>query len=164
MNSDESWASWVDQNGEAFFLYAKQQCRSESDAKDVLQDALTEAWQKTKKGLPDRSLVFATIRRRAIDLGRSTDRRAIREIKYNGRGENWFLPDYSVGDVRHQLASAIETMPDTLREVIILKIWGDLTFPAISQLIGIPVATATSRYRYALERLRESTILTELKP
>lgn len=164
MNSDESWTAWIDQNGEAFFLYARQQCRSESDAKDVLQDALTEAWKRTQKGLPDRSLVFATIRRRAIDCGRSIDRRAIREIKYGGKGENWFLPDYSFGDVRNQLASAIETLPETLREVLILKIWGDLSFPAISQLIGIPAATATSRYRYALERLRESTTLTELKP
>lgn len=164
MNTDENWAAWIDENGKAFFLYARQQCRSESDAKDVLQDALTETWNKTSKGLPNRSLVFATIRRRAIDFGRSTDRRAIREFKYNGKGENWFLPDYSVSDVRHQLASAIETLPDTLREVLILKIWGDLTFPAISQLIGIPTATATSRYRYALERLRENTILTELKP
>lgn len=164
MNSDESWAAWIDQNGEAFFLYARQQCRSDSDAKDVLQDALTESWQRTRRGLPDGSLVFATIRRRAIDCGRSTDRRAVRESKYHGTGRDWFAPDYSLSDVRHQLASAIEILPSTLQEVLILKIWGGLTFPAISKLIDIPIPTATSRYRYALERLRENATLTELKP
>ena len=40
--------------------------------------------------------------------------------------------------------------------------WVDLTFPAIARLTGVPLATATSRYRYAIERLREC--LTELKP
>lgn len=164
MNSDDRWAAWIDSNGEAFFLYARQQCRSESDARDVLQDSLTEAWRRTQKGLPDRSLVFATIRRRAIDCGRSTDRRSNRGVRFADKEPSWFVPDFSAGDVRHQLATAIETLPDSLREVLILKVWGGLTFPAISKLINIPVATATSRYRYALERLRECTTLTELMP
>jgi len=60
------------------------------------------------------------------------------------------------------LASAIGALPDILQEVLILKTWGGLTFPAIAQLIDVPVATATSRYRYALERLRESSTLKEL--
>lgn len=164
MTTSDRWTAWIAENGEAFFLYARQQCRSESDAKDVLQDALTEAWRRTAKGVPDRSLVFATIRRRAIDLGRSLDRRSIRQIDFANKGPDWFCPDFSANDVRHQLASAIETLPDILREVLILKIWGGLTFPAISQLIKIPVATATSRYRYALERLRECAALSELIP
>ncbi|MEN8681059.1 MAG: sigma-70 family RNA polymerase sigma factor [Akkermansiaceae bacterium] len=164
MNTEGLWSSWIAENGEAFFLYARQKTRSESDAKDVLQDALTEAWRRTSEGLPERSLVFATIRRRAIDCGRSIDRRSKREIKFADDSPNWFVPDFSANDVRHQLASAIETLPETLSEVLFLKIWGDLTFPAISKLINIPVATATSRYRYALERLRECTTLTELMP
>ena len=86
MTSGDYWTAWIDENGEAFFLYARQQCRSESDAKDVLQDALTEAWRRTPKGVPDRSLVFATIRRRAIDHGRSIDRRAVREISFANNG------------------------------------------------------------------------------
>lgn len=164
MNSGNHWADWIEAHGEAFFLYARQQCRSESDAKDVLQDALTEVWRRSPEGLPDRSLVYATIRRRAIDCGRSTDRRQKREVSFAGNKPEWFVPDFSAQDLRHQLASAIETLPDPLREVLILKIWGDLTFPAIATLINIPVATATSRYRYALERLREITTLTELMP
>lgn len=164
MDSGEHWASWIEENGDAFFLYARQQCRSEADAKDVLQDSLTEAWRKTTEGLPDRALVFATIRHRAIDLGRSLDRRSIREENFADRRPDWFSPDFSQNDLRHQLASAIETLPDNLREVLILKIWGDLTFPEISKLVNIPVATATSRYRYALEKLRECAALTELMP
>jgi DNA-directed RNA polymerase specialized sigma24 family protein len=60
------------------------------------------------------------------------------------------------------LRGAIGGLPDALREVLILRIWGDLSFPAIASLTNVPLATATSRYRYALERLRG--VLTELKP
>lgn len=164
MKSGDRWTAWIKENAESFFLYARQQCRSESDAKDVLQEALTETWARSGKKLPDRALVFATIRRRAIDLARSMDRRKIREIDFGSHGSDLFCPDFSANDVRHQLASAVGALPDLLQEVMILRIWGDLTFPAIAKLMNIPIATATSRYRYALERLRESTVLTELMP
>ena len=164
MNSEGSWSAWLGSNAEVFFLYARQQTRSESDAKDVLQESLTEAWGRASGDLPDKALVFATIRRRAIDLGGSIVRRSKRESCFADDRPDWFVPDFSAGDTTDRLATAIEDLPDKLREVLILKIWGELTFPAISELIHIPVATATSRYRYALERLRECAPLTELKP
>lgn len=163
MKADDAWTCWIEKNGEAFFLFAKQQCRSDDDAKDVLQEALAEVWSRTPEGLPDRAYVFATIRRRAIDQGRSLDRRSKREAKFAEGTKDWFVPDYSINDLRHHLACTIESLPKTLQEVLILKVWGGLTFPAISELIELPVATATSRYRYAIERIRESTSLTELK-
>ena len=144
MTSGDRWTAWIEENGDSFFLYARQQCRSESDAKDVLQDALTEAWQRTAKGLPDRALVFATIRRRAIDIGRSVDRRTIREVRFADNDSDWYCPDFSENDVRHQLASAIESLPDSLREVLILKIWGNLTFPGESTLIDSKTGSLSS--------------------
>jgi RNA polymerase sigma-70 factor (ECF subfamily) len=156
------WQQWVDQHGEVFFLYARQQTRTEADAKDVLQDALTESWSKAAGGLPDKAMVFATIRRRAVDLGRSIDRRQRREQTVISGQADWFLPDYSLGDTRHALAEAVMKLPPDLREVLVLRIWGDLSFPAIAQLTSVPCSTATSRYRYALERLREH--LAELQP
>jgi RNA polymerase sigma-70 factor (ECF subfamily) len=145
-----------------FFLYSRQQTRSEADAKDVFQDALVEAWQKTDRRIPDKALVFATIRRRAIDLGRSTDRRSKREQLVAADLDNWFVSDFAKEDTRRFLKNALGELPDLQREVLILRVWGDLSFPAIANLINVTVATATSRYRYALERLRDS--LAELKP
>jgi RNA polymerase sigma-70 factor (ECF subfamily) len=42
------------------------------------------------------------------------------------------------------------------REVVVLKIWGGLTFEKIAETLGIPLNTAASRYRYALEDLRSA--------
>ena len=164
MRSGDRWTAWIEENGESFFLYARSQCRSDADAKDVLQEALTETWGRSGSKLPDRALVFATIRRRAIDAARSMDRRKIREVDFSSLGTDFFCPDFSASDVRHQLASAVEALPDSLQEVVVLRIWGGLTFSEIAKLMNLPLPTATSRYRYALERLRESTVLTELKP
>jgi len=159
---ESRWQRWLDSHAERFFLYAQQLTRSESDAKDVLQDALTESWSKSGGEIPNRGLVLATIRRRAIDLGRSIDRRSRREQSFAAYTSPMFVADYAAGDTGDHLATAIQRLPDHLREVLILRIWEDMSFPAIGKLAGIPQPTATSRYRYALERLREC--LTELKP
>jgi len=44
-------------------------------------------------------------------------------------------------------------LPDEQREVVIMKIWGGLTFAQIAGAIGISANTVASRYRYAIERL-----------
>ncbi len=106
--------------------------------------------------------MLATIRRRAIDLGRSLDRRTRREKAVIENRPDWFAPDFSENDTRNHLVAAVQALPEALREVLILKNWGDLTFPAIARMTGVSVATATSRYRYALERLRGT--LTEVRP
>jgi RNA polymerase sigma-70 factor (ECF subfamily) len=38
--------------------------------------------------------------------------------------------------------------------VLVLKIWGGLTFPQIADSLDIPANTAASRYRYAVDKLR----------
>jgi len=39
--------------------------------------------------------------------------------------------------------------------VLVMKIWGGLTFPQIAAALESSVNTVASRYRYALARLRE---------
>ena len=40
-------------------------------------------------------------------------------------------------------------------EMVTLKIWSALAFAQIAEVTGDPLGTVTSRYRYALNRLRE---------
>lgn len=160
--SNRPWDTWLAEHAEVFFLYARQQSRCESDAKDILQDVLLELWNKAHDQLPDRALVFATIRRRAMDLGRSIDRRSKRESSVADAAPTWFIPDVSANDSWQCLSHAVQNLSPDLREVLILRIWGDLTFPAIAEMLAVPIPTATSRYRYALEKLRER--LPDLQP
>jgi RNA polymerase sigma-70 factor (ECF subfamily) len=52
------------------------------------------------------------------------------------------------------LRAAIHTLPVEQRDVVALKIDGELTFGEIGAALGISPNTAASRYRYALEKLR----------
>ena len=51
-------------------------------------------------------------------------------------------------------ADAMKTLPDEQRTIVQLKLWDGLTFEDIAETQGIPLNTAASRYRYALEKLR----------
>jgi RNA polymerase sigma-70 factor (ECF subfamily) len=55
---------------------------------------------------------------------------------------------------------AIKKMPEKFREVVILKIWSELTFAQIAEALDIPLNTAASRYRYGLEILKRDANLT----
>jgi RNA polymerase sigma-70 factor (ECF subfamily) len=56
---------------------------------------------------------------------------------------------------REALAAALGEIPSDQRAVIHLKLWEGLTFEHIAELLGIPLNTAASRYRYGLDKLRE---------
>jgi RNA polymerase sigma-70 factor, ECF subfamily len=49
--------------------------------------------------------------------------------------------------------SALRRLPLEQREVVVLKIWEEMTFAQISDVLGLSPATAASRYRYALQKL-----------
>jgi RNA polymerase sigma-70 factor (ECF subfamily) len=53
------------------------------------------------------------------------------------------------------LQSALRTLPGEQREVVVLRIWGQLTYEEAAAVIGISPNTAASRYRYGIEKLRE---------
>ncbi|MDB6171416.1 MAG: sigW 4 [Chthoniobacteraceae bacterium] len=113
-----------------------------------------EAWRRGDGQPPDDALVFATIRRRAIDLARGNQRRVRRES--SAQEISWFQSGEEGAALDHELAGAVKTLPPHLREVVILKVWSELTFQQIADTLTIPLNTAASRYRYAVEQLREA--------
>ena len=117
-----------------------------------------ESWRRHAHAPPPEALVFATIRRRAIDLARREHRRERRELA----APEWFAAQPEELGFDAELERAVRTLPPHLREVVVLKTWSGLTFQEIAVTLGIPLNTAASRYRYALEHLRGA--LKELRP
>lgn len=158
-SGNSEWDRWLALHGPKFLLFARQQTRFEADAQDLVQEAVVECWRRQAIGAPPAAgLVFATIRRRAIDWGRREDRRAGREAAVAREApEGWF--DDGVEDrERNQLVqTAMNKLPDIYREVLTLKVWGELTFEEIATTLAIPANTAASRYRYGLAELRKLT-------
>lgn len=52
------------------------------------------------------------------------------------------------------LEQAVKALPPLYREVVVLKVWSGLTFQQVADTLGVPLNTAASRYRYAIDRLR----------
>jgi RNA polymerase sigma-70 factor (ECF subfamily) len=153
------WGAWVTAHAARLLLYARQQTRCEADAQDVVQESMVEAWRRRPQGeLPELPLVFATIRRRAIDLGRREDRRVQREQASQGaRSVEWFDSTLEDRELSGMIQSALRNLVPEQREVITLKVWGGLTFAEIGEALEISANTAASRYRYALARLKRVT-------
>ena len=153
------WEQWVVENAPRLLLFARQQTRSEADAQDVVQEAVVESWRRQPQGMPPRiAMVFATIRRRSVDLARSVDRRATREAAAHLDGPVcWFDASAEDRERMQMIQNAMQSLPNIYREVVTLKIWGGLTFAEIAEALEIPQNTAASRYRYGLTTLRHFT-------
>src|SRR6266850_3853084 len=69
--ADSEWHGWLEEHAPRFLLFARCQAQCEADAQDLVQEAIFESWERRGDGEPPPpALVFATIRRRAIDLAR----------------------------------------------------------------------------------------------
>src|SRR2546427_10754731 len=53
------------------------------------------------------------------------------------------------------LERALAELPEEQREVVVMRGWSGLTLEEIAAATTTPLNTAASRYRYALEKLRE---------
>lgn len=153
------WDQWLACHASKLLLFARQQARCEADAHELVQDAIVEAWRQQVDGtLPAPGLLFGLIHRRAIDLARRNDRRSNREATaHENAPRDWFVTEIENRERARLLQNALNQLPAVQREVVTLKIWGDLTFAEIATALDIPANTAASRYRYALEELRKLT-------
>jgi len=156
--NQEMWRCWIADHAPKLLLFARQTARSEADAEDLAQGALVECWQRNGADPPPLALLLATIRRRAIDLARREDRRVNREQTVAvDDTQPWFDTGVEQREFSRAIQAALAELPPEQREVITLKIWGELTFAEIGEALGIPANTAASRYRYGLSELRKLT-------
>lgn len=56
-------------------------------------------------------------------------------------------------DRNREVLKALRTLPSEQRQVVVLKIWEELTFQEISDVLECSLQTAASRYRYAIQKL-----------
>ena len=54
-----------------------------------------------------------------------------------------------------ELQSSLKDLPEEQREVIVLHVWGEMSFDEVAAALGISPNTAASRYRYGLSKLRD---------
>lgn len=154
-----AWQDWLALNASRFLFYARQQTNSHADAEDIVQDAYIRLWKWSKGAEPPAiGVMYAAMRQSAIDAVRRSTRRTKREIvnhALHGK-ECWFDTHIDDQERATEVQKAVQALPPKLREAITLKIWGGLTLNEIGQSLSIPLNTAASRCRLALEQLRKT--------
>ena len=147
---EDAFAALYDRYGVALYRVAFAVLDSRESAEDAVQDvfaSLVRSRRKLAEVENLRAYLFAALRRAAARIGAKRQAQPL------------------VGDVAAPvrpvdveqaatLERALASLPAEQREIIALKIDGDLTFAEIAALLGVSANTAASRYRYALEKLR----------
>ncbi|HEY1581892.1 MAG TPA: RNA polymerase sigma factor [Chthoniobacterales bacterium] len=153
-HDDEDWKTCFAQLGPALLLFARRWTNCRADAEDIVQEAFVRFWRR-EHSISNRALLYAAVRSAALDRLRSEQRRHRREAAAAQDGAEQVEPQFTGLDGGQQmLAAAVERLPNEQREVVLLKIWNELTFAEIAAVLEISQNTAASRYRYALGALR----------
>lgn len=149
-----------DDHAQALFAFLLNFTRNEADTRDVLQEIYLKLARQPAllNGVrEERAFLVRLAHNAAIDLMR---RRGTRQKNYDRLAADslqLFEPAASPDEqaFRDALTAALGDLPADQRAVAHLKLWEGLTFEEIAGQLGIPPNTAASRYRYAIDKLRE---------
>ena len=162
-NTTPDWHVYFARFAPRLILFARQWLPEVTDAEDAVQEAFVRFWRKHQTPADDHAgLLFASVRSAALDHIRRDARRKRRELiasdeHYSFAAGREHLPlfDSVAADTALPVETALQRLPAEQREVLVLKIWGELTFAQIAEALGLSPNTAASRYRYAITALKK---------
>lgn len=153
MDDLESLTRKVLQRQAAMVLYARQWLDAAS-AEDAVQEALTALLMQRQRPDDPVAWMFRAVRNAAIDCARSKSRRLRREQTVAKTRAEWFesRPDSAID--AETAERAIRGLAEEQRQIVILRIWGELNFAQIAPIVGLSVSTVHNRYSAALTLMR----------
>lgn len=148
--------SLLREHGSRLILFARQHVSRQADAEDVVQEAFVRYWRRRDHVRDPLPYLYRCVRSVAIDTLR---RRQRDEAEPEPEHEPaMFAPadERAIAEDRQQaIAAALDKLPAEHREIVVMRIWGDLTFDQIAEATGLAKSTAFSRYEAAMQLLRE---------
>jgi RNA polymerase sigma-70 factor (ECF subfamily) len=156
VESADSWSDLLEEHGQALLLLARQWVASHADAEDVLQEAFLRFW-RSRSGVDEPvAYLYACMKHCALDAQRGRQRRRQRELATaRPETEPMLVAPIEHDERRQAIEASLRGLPTNQAEVLVMKVWGGLTFPQIAVALEISANTAASRYRYALDKLRQ---------
>lgn len=153
------WRAWHEAYAARLVLYARQWLPERADAEDAVQAGFVRFWRANPEpAAEDAPLLFTAVRSAALDMLKSRHRRARREAAAGeDSAECWW--DVSTLEERERadlMQRALRSLPPEQREVVTLRVWGELTFAQIAEALAENPNTVAARYRYALANLKKS--------
>jgi RNA polymerase sigma-70 factor, ECF subfamily len=149
-----------DAHAQAIFAFVLNLTRSETETRDVLQEAFVKLASRPellREVRDERGFLLRLAHNLALDLIRRRSSREKRDDRFAAEADQVFEPSHEADErsFREALSEGLALLPVEQRAVAHLKLWEGLTFEAIAEMLGISLNTAASRYRYAIDKLRE---------
>jgi RNA polymerase sigma-70 factor, ECF subfamily len=140
-----------DQHGPALVLYASSFVADGGAAEDVVHGVFLKLL-RGKQIVPDApaAYLYRAVRNAALNARRDRSRDAPLPDQ-----DAWFMHRERDREAAFALQQALRELPDEQREAVVMQIWSGMTLEEVAEATDVPLNTASSRYRYALAKLRE---------
>ena len=152
-----AYAALYDRLGGRMYRAALGMLGRREDAEDAVQDVFMAMVRSRQRLMDIRDLtayLFTALRRAAAKCAARRGRQPVASEAVVHEATANVHRRGSPNPLSERLERALGVLPLEQREVIALKIDGELTFREIAEVTGVSINTAASRYRYALEKLR----------
>ena len=131
---------------------------NKEDAEDITSEFFIKLWKLAdtyRSGSGHRAWMATIARNMAIDLLRKNKREILTEDFADSISENASDDDVE-GEVLADMSlrAALDTLKPGEREIVNMKIMGELTFQEIADVLKQPLGTVTWRYQNAIKKLR----------
>lgn len=133
-------------------LYARQWCVSPDDA---LQEALIDLASQSQNPRDPIAWLFKTVRCKAINQARSEQRRSKHQNLAAEQRESWFTEDSASGIGAREIESLLSALQPLDREIVVARIWGELPFERVAELVDRSLSYVYRRYQIALRLLEK---------
>jgi len=134
-------------------LYARQ--LDPFSAEDVVQEAFVRLVEAETPPENVKNWLFRVVRNASISARRSGAARRKYERRAAETRTTWFEADHGIRLDAARAAAVLGELPGELREVVVARIWGELTFEEIGDLTETSRSSAHRRYLEGLTRIRE---------
>jgi RNA polymerase sigma-70 factor, ECF subfamily len=147
-----AWARFYLENRRQLGAYALALTGHAADAQDLLQDVLVRLVAERRPILDARAYVLRCLRNRAIDQRRS--RAGPTSALLDDLAA--FIDTDAAADreTAEQIRTALSRLRDEYREVIVLKVYCELSFREVAEVLELPPGTAASHYRRGMAELK----------
>lgn len=156
--SQRSFDLLYDRYKNALFLHARAVTRDDAVAEDLVHDTFLKLSESGDGALPATGtlapFLHRVLRNLAIDRLRSETAARRREEVAALRWVRAVQPQPDASWVE-KLNRSLAALPPEQLEILILHVYGGLTFQEAADATGVPIKTALSRYRYALQKLAQ---------
>ena len=139
--------------------------KNKENAEDLTAEFFIKLWNMAdqyKAGSGHKTWMTVIARNMAIDFMRKAGREQLTEE----------VPEVSAADTAAGIADSmenevvgrmnfretVEKLPETERQIMTMKLAGQMTFKEIAEVLGIPMGTVTSKYQNSLEKLRRGGV------